>query len=71
MLNDFYAVRWQKYFDALKTTMESHIEFDHNSVTKNIFDWEYKWANQQKQYPSQPVGNNIEIAGYLLEKYFD
>ena len=71
MLKDFYAVRWQKYFDVLKTTLENNTIFDHKTVTEDIFEWEYKWASRHNEYPTEPIGNSIEVARSLLKKYFD
>ncbi|MHC4664877.1 MAG: alpha-N-acetylglucosaminidase [Planctomycetota bacterium] len=70
MLKDFYAVRWQKYFDVVELAMEHNQEINHKSAINDIFKWEYNWASQRKAYPSNPKGNSTEISRRLLAKYF-
>jgi len=54
MLKDFYAVRWQQYFDVVALAMEHNQEINHESAINDIFKWEYNWASQRKTYPSNP-----------------
>jgi len=70
LLNDYYAVRWQKYFDKVKSAMQNNQKFDHESVLNDIFKWEYDWSSQHKEYQTKPNGNSIEISKMLLNKYF-
>ena len=70
MLKDFYAVRWQQYFDVVAIAMEHHQEINHESTINDIFKWEYNWASQRKTYPSNPKGNSTEVSRKLLAKYF-
>jgi len=70
MLSDFYAVRWQRYFEKVISAMQSNQRIDHKSVMGDIHKWEYAWSGQQKEYPANPVGNSIEVSEMLLNKYF-
>ena len=70
MLNDYYAVRWQKYFDYVMLAMQNNQEFDHDSAINDIFRWEYDWSDQHKEYQDKPNGNSIEVSKMFLNKYF-
>jgi len=69
LLNDFYKVRWQKFFALLKESLTTGKEADFKSFDKSISAWEWQWVNTAKPYPVAPVGNSTIIARQLYQKY--
>jgi len=69
LMTDFYKVRWQKFFAAIALAMESGKLVDVAAFDKEIAQWEWKWVNAQKSYPTQTSGNSVEIAKILYLKY--
>lgn len=69
LMNDFYKVRWQKFFEATTLAMESGKPVDVAAFDKEIAQWEWKWVNTQKSFPTQTSGNSIEVAKILYLKY--
>jgi alpha-N-acetylglucosaminidase len=70
MLNDYYGVRWQKYFDYVMSALQNDRELDHDSALNDIFKWEYDWSSEHKEYQAEPDGNSVEVSNMLLNKYF-
>ncbi|WP_229216529.1 alpha-N-acetylglucosaminidase [Dyadobacter sp. 3J3] len=69
LLNDFYKVRWQKFFVMLNQSMESKKQPDYKSFEKTISEWEWDWVKTQKDFPVTANGNSIETAIKLHAKY--
>lgn len=65
LMNDFYKVRWQKFFDVTALAMEAGKPVDVVAFDKEIAQWEWKWVNTQKSFPTQTSGNSIEVAKIL------
>lgn len=56
MLNDFYAMRWRKFF---------------NSESVDWFETERAWAlDGSKKYTDKPQGDSKEVANELINRYF-
>jgi alpha-N-acetylglucosaminidase len=69
MLNGFYLKRWQKFLAAAEASMAARKDFDETQFNKDLCAWERAWAAQREEYPTQPVGDSIEISERLWEKY--
>ena len=69
LLNDFYRVRWQKYFAMLDKALADGKEPDFDAFTAMIKDWEWNWVNTQKAYPVKPAGDPVRIAKKYFAKY--
>lgn len=69
LLNDFYKVRWQKFFELLKGSMETGKEPDFKLFDKSISNWEWQWVNSSKTYPVAPAGSSTVVAQQLYNKY--
>lgn len=69
LLNDFYKVRWQKFFalaaQALRTGRPMEIEAFNRSISK----WEWEWVNRQNKYPVHPKGSSILQSELAYKKY--
>jgi alpha-N-acetylglucosaminidase len=69
LLNDFYKVRWQKFFGVLKSSMVNQQEPDLKQFDKDISEWEWTWVNSGKSYPVLAKGSSVEVTRQLYEKY--
>lgn len=69
LLNDFYKVRWQKFFELLQASLETGKEPDFKLFDQSISNWEWQWVNSSKVYPVAPVGSSTQIVKQLYEKY--
>jgi alpha-N-acetylglucosaminidase len=69
LLNDFYKVRWQKFFDVLNKSITAKKEPDLKAFDKTISEWEWSWVNSSKNYPVVTTGNSVVTAKLLYEKY--
>jgi alpha-N-acetylglucosaminidase len=69
LLNDFYRPRWQQFFDMLRLSLQTNIAPDLQAFEKNIRAWEWRWVNEQKTFPIQPVGNSIKKAQQIYRSY--
>nr|WP_314897696.1 alpha-N-acetylglucosaminidase [uncultured Flavobacterium sp.] len=69
LLNDFYKQRWQQYFDLLQQSLKNKTTPDFKLFEQNIRAWEWNWVNEQKAFPTQAVGNSIEMSQKMYLKY--
>lgn len=69
LLNDFYRVRWQKYFAMLDKALVDGKEPDFDGFTAQIKDWEWNWVNTQKPYPVKATGDPVSVARKYFKNY--
>jgi alpha-N-acetylglucosaminidase len=69
LLTDFYKVRWQKFFETTALAMKAGKSVDIVTFDKEISQWEWQWVNTQKNFPTEPTGNSIQVAKLLYNKY--
>jgi len=69
LMTDFYKVRWQKFFAAIALALETGKTMDVEAFDKEISQWEWKWVNIQKNFPTKPTGNSVQVANLLYKKY--
>ncbi len=69
LLNDFYKVRWEKFFKMAADSLEQGKDFDQVAFGKYISNWEWQWVNQRKDYPVEPTGNSIDQSILMYRKY--
>jgi alpha-N-acetylglucosaminidase len=69
LLNDFYKIRWEKFFVKIEKAMRDKKQFDMNAFTNEIKEWEWKWVNDKKEYPVQTKGDPVKEAKLLYQKY--
>ena len=71
LLSDFYKPRWEKFFAILEKCLRTSTEFDIAVFNKEIKDWEWKWVNSRKDYPTATTGDPVTVAKQLYAKYRD
>lgn len=69
LLNDFYKVRWEKFFVMLNDALKQGKDADMKGFDKSISQWEWQWVNSHKNYPLQASGNSITQANIIYKKY--
>ncbi|MEO6521970.1 MAG: alpha-N-acetylglucosaminidase [Mucilaginibacter sp.] len=69
LLNDFYKIRWQKFFAEASIALQNAKPMDMPAFNKALSEWEWQWVNTQKAYPVITHGNSIIIAQQLYKKY--
>lgn len=69
LLNDFYKVRWEKFFTMLDGCLRSGKAPDFQTFEKSIAQWEWQWVNERKDFPLQPIGSSVKVASELHRKY--
>jgi len=69
LLNDYYKVRWQKFFTMASESLKDKKELDVKAFNKSIAVWEWDWVNTEKVYPTTTKGSSILVAERLYKKY--
>lgn len=84
LLKGFYKMRWQHFFDYLqqqpseenKRYREKRLNKSYdrpsdvaNDFFKELSAWEERWVYQKEVYPNTPVGDALQIAQLLYEKW--
>ena len=65
----YYAGRWLMFIEEVIESVEKGDPFDEEAFLKKITAFEWDWVERKEEYPHQPVGNSVEIARQLMEKY--
>jgi len=69
LLNDFYKVRWEKFFAMLDNALKQRKDADMKGFDKSISQWEWQWVNSHKNYPLRAIGNTVTQANIIYKKY--
>ena len=69
LLNDFYKPRWEQFFDMLQVSLQTNTPPDLKTFEQKIRAWEWHWVNEQKTFPTQPVGNSVKKAEQIYRNY--
>jgi alpha-N-acetylglucosaminidase len=69
LLNDFYKVRWEKFFQQAKTSLVNGAEMDTVRFEKEIKAWEWEWVNDRKKFSATPSGDPVSKSKVIYEKY--
>jgi len=69
LLTGFYLPRWEIFLKRLDAACEEGKAFDADRFGADVREWEDKWTHQSQDYPAQPVGDSVFVAGRLWAKY--
>ncbi|NTE01414.1 alpha-N-acetylglucosaminidase [Agrobacterium tumefaciens] len=69
LLNDFYKPRWELFFNRAAKSLNERTTLDLKKFNEEVSEWEWKWVNQRKDYPVQPIGNPVSISVEMYQKY--
>ena len=70
LVSDYYLPRWELYINTVNANMKAGTPFDQNTFNTNCRVIEQAWQHSTNPFPSSPVGNPVEIASSLFQKYF-
>mgnify|MGYP006159236489 FL=1 len=68
-MNDFYKPRWEMFFSRLEASITNKTELDMTKFNDEVSKWEWNWVNQRKDYALTPVGNPVNVAVEMHQKY--
>ena len=69
LLNDFYKPRWELFFSRAAKSLNERNTLDLKKFNDEVSEWEWKWVNQRKNYPVQPIGNPVNTSIEMYQKY--
>ena len=69
MMSGFYRPRWERFFDTVSAAMQQDVEYDEDAFVEASKDWEWEWTFGHEEYPTEPVGSEIEECLRIWEKY--
>lgn len=84
LMKGYYKPRWEKFISFLKSQPEGEWRYDEKYIRKSLGDrpaldaggfysklteWEYAWAFGKEKYADTPLGDEIEIARELYNKW--
>ena len=71
LVKDYYAKRWNLFFNAVMKAVKKGREFDEEAFGKELSVFENQWPKSHTQYPSDPVGNPRAVAYEIMQRYFE
>lgn len=69
LTKDFYRARWEMFCNEIINCAQLNKTFDEKAFKQKIWDFEDKWVASQHKFSTQTVGNSIQIAKELANKY--
>lgn len=69
MLTGYYLPRWEKYFLCVHAALEEQRTFDFIQFQRDLLQDERSWADSRERFAESPVGDSIEVASTLCERY--
>ncbi|MNK90709.1 hypothetical protein D3C87_1107750 [compost metagenome] len=69
LLSDFYKPRWQLFFTRATQSLNQQTNFNTNLFKEEVSNWEWKWVNQRKDYPTKTIGSPVTVALQMYQKY--
>lgn len=70
LLKSFYKVRWEKFFNYLKSQSAGKKTADMAQFESTIKNWEWEWVNSNEVHTEQPQGDAISVSRKMYSKYF-
>lgn len=69
LISSYYKVRWEKFFDILRTSLKNNVALNMDTVNKEMASFEWSWTGQQTEFNYEPQGNPLEIVKEIHKKY--
>lgn len=69
LLNDFYKPRWELFFAKMEVALNQKSEVNLEKFNNEVSQWEWKWVNTRKDYPTATAGNSVDTVLALYKKY--
>jgi len=69
LISTYYKVRWQKFFDILRSNLQQNTTLDMEAIDKEMAYFEWGWTDQHATLPDKPHGNPLDIVREIHQKY--
>lgn len=69
LISTYYKVRWQKFFDILRSNLQQNTTLDMEAIDKEMARFEWGWTDQHATLPDKPHGNPLDIVREIHQKY--
>ena len=69
LLKNYYAGRWDIYFDAVIGAVERGVALDNDALNKQLAAFEQEWVNSTTPVQIERKGTLLDTSRRLLEKY--
>ena len=69
LVRDYYTPRWDMYFDAIRTSLETGKPVDEEILLNKLLDFEWNWVSLTDKYSSEPEGDPASLCRGLYEKW--
>ena len=70
LIKDYDLPRWKMFIDLISDSIQSNEIFNMSDYRAKRYQFELDWDFELKSYPTMPEGDTIEVANYILKKYF-
>ncbi|KAM3823409.1 alpha-N-acetylglucosaminidase [Vipera latastei] len=70
LMLDYYRMRWKFFIITLVKCLNSGTPFHQDQFNQAVMKVEKRFIYNEKQYPSKPIGNTLEIATKIYLKYY-
>lgn len=69
LISSYYKVRWEKFFDLLKSNLKHDLPLDMDSFNKEMASFEWNWTGQQTDFTDKPQGDPLRMVQEIHKKY--
>ncbi len=69
LIADYYRARWSLYLDAAGDSLAAGKPLDTKAFSKALGKMELAFGSADNSYPTQPIGDTLEVAQSLRTKY--
>jgi len=69
LMGDFYHARWKMFFDMALEALAKEKGLDAKAFENRVRAYEEAWTREQNPYPAGAVGDTLEAARILADKY--
>ena len=65
LVGDYYAKRWNLFFEAVIQAVKEGREFDEKAFGEELSKFEHKWTESHTKYPAEPLELNRELPNVM------
>ena len=65
LVGDYYAKRWNLFFEAVIKAVKEGKEFDEKAFGEELSKFEHKWTESHTKYPVEPLKLKSELSRFL------
>jgi len=69
LVSDYYYGRWTVFTNALLNARATGVPFNSQKYSDDCLAFEESWNTQQNTFPTQPIGDTLQVVNDLYSKY--